>query len=131
MKAEQAKALGVIKTGGVGYTIDRFMEAEKFIESELDQLNKYRACEDDNLYGLTLDIIFKAIKEGFYFTDAFYAVPQHVIPEGQTFIGLDLNEGCLYVMWASQYEDSCHVEQTFWFNEYGTKWALTKEELKK
>ena len=130
MKADQVRALCIVKSGGLGYELHKFLDAVKFLENELEELNNYRECEKDTS-GVNLAIVFKAIKEGFYFTDAFYAVPQHVIPEGQTFIGLDLNEGCLYVMWASQYEDSCHVEQTFWFNEYGTKWSLKKEDLKK
>lgn len=92
-------------------------------------LKKYKDIEDiEERYGIGMLTIFKVMTDGCY--HCVNGEIKHFIPSGSDFACPNFDNESIDLMYASPYEDSCHIEKSLFFEDLGKKWALTKEELK-
>lgn len=87
------------------------------IRTALEKLSKIEDIEEE--IGIDLTILFKAIMNGFWYKNQY---GYHQVDEYE--YAIDLESSSLIKL----YEEN---GRTFYFEDYGKIWALTKEELKK
>lgn len=92
----------------------------------LDKLGKIEDKEDQ--YGIEVLTMFDVLINGCYYIRN--GKLEHFVPSGNEFACPNLDNESLDLMYASPYEDSCHVEATLFFSEFGKTWALKEKELK-
>lgn len=89
------------------------------------KLGKHENIEER--YGIEILTIFKVLVDGCYYL--YRGEVKHFVPSGSDFACPNLDNESMDLMYASTYEDLCHITVTLPFSEFGKTWALTKEEL--
>lgn len=108
------------------------VERYYLIENAVDKLGELEDIEEE--IGISLPILFKTLKDGFYIKHNFEIV--HIYPDKNITINfwyktinvfippkffIDCKKGTNYL--------SKTIDEEYWFKDYGKTWALTKEEL--
>lgn len=91
----------------------------------IEKLGKLEDIEER--YGIEILTVYKAMVNGCYYR--YNGKIEHFIPDERNFICLNLDNRSMDLMYASSYENACHVGKCLFFESYGGQWALTKEEL--
>lgn len=99
------------------------------IEVVIDFINKYLKIEEE--LGTSLDILFKAMKDGFYYIEN----GTHEIKFSGNYKELDNSHSLANYIWVNNGNFEFLIRQPHFgltqrdFKDYGKTWALTKEEL--
>ena len=109
------------------------VERYYLIENAVDKLGELEDLEEE--LGISLLILFKALKNGFYIK--YNGDIVHILPNKHITINfwyniinvfippkffIDCNKGESYL--------SKEIEEEYWFKDYGKTWALCEEDLK-
>lgn len=115
-------ALQIIKESKGESFCEAYKKPLKAIEKDLDKLARFKEIEDE--LGIDLIILFKALKNGFYYYAINSGEPNTIMfadPENESCSVEYYNKGNYGIAWAGV--DVAYIE------DYGKTWSLTREEL--
>jgi hypothetical protein len=97
----------------------------KYHEPKADKLSQLEDIEEK--HGIEILTVYEAMVNGFYYLSN--GKIEHFRPDGSNFVCPNLDNESMDLMYASPYEDTCHVEKSLPFEGYRKTWALTRKEL--
>lgn len=106
----------------------KLSDTKRYDLQDHKMFEKLKELEDiEERYGIEILTVYKAMVDGCYYL--YNGKIEHFIPDERNFICPDFDNRSMDLMYASTYENACHVGACLSFNSYGMRWALTREEL--
>lgn len=94
-----------------------------------DHIDKLGQIEDnEEELGISLDILFKALKNGVYYDSGNKIIKFHR-GHGLEYINFNVGNKRINLMYINPYGNEHYCEMALDLSDYGKTWALTKEEL--